>query len=91
MLENSRKDIDAAFAGSVPFLMLAGTLAAGWKLAKGALAAQTALDAGQDTTFMTQKIATALFFAQHILPECATEQTRIMHGARSLLDAAFPE
>jgi alkylation response protein AidB-like acyl-CoA dehydrogenase len=91
MLENSRKEIDAAFAGSVPFLMLAGTLAAGWKLAKGALAAQTALDAGQDAQFMTQKIATALFFAQHILPECTTEHTRILHGSRSLLDAAFAE
>ncbi len=91
LLENSRKDIDAAFAGSVPFLMLAGTLAAGWKLAKGALAAQTALDNGQDARFMTQKIATALFFAQHILPECTTEHTRILHGSRSLLDAVFPE
>ncbi len=91
LLENSRKDIDAAFAGSVPFLMLAGTLAAGWKLAKGAVAAQSALDAGQDTQFMTQKIATALFFAQHILPECATEHARILHGSRSLLDAVFPE
>ncbi|MES0826816.1 acyl-CoA dehydrogenase [Ruegeria sp. SCP11] len=91
LLESSRKDIDAAFAGSVPFLMLAGTLAAGWKLAKGALAAQTALDNGQDARFMTQKIATALFFAQHILPECTTEHTRILHGSRSLLDAVFPE
>ncbi|MDK3073899.1 acyl-CoA dehydrogenase [Sedimentitalea sp. JM2-8] len=91
MLETGHKDIDASFAGSVPFLMLSGTLAAGWKLAKGALAAQTALDAGQNTQFMTRKIATALFFAQHILPECATEQTRILHGSRSLLDAAFPE
>lgn len=91
LLENSRKDIDAAFAGSVPFLMLSGTLAAGWMLAKGALAAQTARDAGQDSAFLTQKIATALFYAQHILPECATEQTRILHGAQSLLDAAFPD
>jgi alkylation response protein AidB-like acyl-CoA dehydrogenase len=91
MLENSRKDIDAAFAGSVPFLMLSGTLAAGWQLGKGALAAQAALDAGQDTTFMTRKIATALFFAHHILPECAAEQTRILHGSRSLLDAEFPD
>lgn len=91
LLENSRKDIDAAFAGSVPFLMLSGTLAAGWMLAKGALAAQTARDAGQDSAFLTQKIATALFYAQHILPECATEQTRILHGAQSLLDAAFPQ
>ncbi|MEP4639258.1 MAG: acyl-CoA dehydrogenase C-terminal domain-containing protein, partial [Yoonia sp.] len=88
---NSRKDIDAAFAGSVPFLMLSGTLAAGWKLADGARAAQAAIDAGQDTDFMTQKVATALFFAQHVLPECTVEQTRILHGSRSLLDAAFPE
>jgi hypothetical protein len=91
LLENSRKDIDAAFAGSVPFLMLAGTLAAGWKLAKGFPPAQAALNEGQNTQFMTQKIATALFFAQHILPECSAEHTRILHGARSLLDAAFPE
>jgi 3-(methylthio)propanoyl-CoA dehydrogenase len=91
LLENSRKDVDAAFAGSVSFLMLSGTLAAGWMLAKGALAAQAARDAGQDNAFLTQKIATALFYAQHILPECATEQTRILHGAQSLLDAAFPQ
>ncbi len=91
MLENSRKDIDAAFAGSVPFLMLSGTLAAGWMLAKAALAAQTARDAGQDSAFLTQKIATALFYARHVLPECATEQTRILHGAQSLLGAAFPD
>ncbi|WP_322865315.1 acyl-CoA dehydrogenase [Aquicoccus sp. G2-2] len=91
MLETSRKDIDAAFARSVPFLMLTGTLAAGWQHAKGALVAQTACDAGQDSAFMTGKIATALFYAQHILPECATEQTRILHGAQSLLDAAFTD
>lgn len=91
MLNNKPQDIDAAFAGSVPFLMLTGTLAAGWMLGKGALAAQAALDAGQDAHFMTRKIETALFYAQNILPECATEQARILHGSRSLLDATFPE
>jgi len=91
MLDTSRKDIDAAFAGSVPFLMLTGTLAAGWMLARATLAAESSRTAGQDTPFMTRKIATALFYAQHILPECTTEQTRILHGAPSLLDAAFPE
>lgn len=91
MIEHSRSDIDAAFAGSVPFLMLTGTLAAGWQLGKSALAAQTALSAGQNVPFMTQKLATALFYAQHILPECAAEETRIIHGASSLLAAAFPE
>ncbi|WP_424987198.1 acyl-CoA dehydrogenase [Microbulbifer sp. S227A] len=91
MLEHSRRDIDSAFAGAVPFLMLAGTLAAGWKLAKGALAAQAALDAGRDPAFMTRKITTALFFAQHILPECQAEQARILTGAASVLAADFPE
>ena len=90
-LETSRTDVDAAFAGSVPFLMLSGTLAAGWQLGRGALAAQACLNAGQDLSFMTQKISTALFFAEHILPECGTEQARILHGSRSLLDANFPE
>jgi alkylation response protein AidB-like acyl-CoA dehydrogenase len=91
MLENCRKNIDRTFAGSVPFLMLSGTLAAGWMLGKGALAAHAARAAGQDSAFMTRKIATALFFARHILPECTTEQTRILLGAPSLLDATFPD
>ena len=91
MLETSHRDIDGAFAGSVPFLMMTGTLAAGWKLAQSAVVAQSALKAGKNTAFMTQKIATALFFAQHILPECTTEKSRITSGAQSLLDAAFLE
>ncbi|WP_243612568.1 acyl-CoA dehydrogenase [Shimia aestuarii] len=91
LLENSRSDIDASFAGSVPFLMLTGTLAAGWKLAKAALAAEARLQTGEDPAFMTQKIATALFYAQHILPECSAEKARILHGAGSVLNAAFPE
>ena len=91
MLETDRKDIDAVYAGSVPFLMLSGTLAAGWMLAKGALAAQAALGDGQDSAFLSGKVATALFYDRHILPECATEKARILHGAPSLLDAAFPE
>ena len=91
MLETDRKDIDVVYAGSVPFLMLSGTLAAGWMLAKGALAAQAALGDGQDSAFLSGKVATALFYARHILPECATEKARILHGAPSLLDVAFPE
>ena len=91
MLETSHQDIDGAFAGSVPFLMMTGTLAAGWKLAQSAAVAQSALKAGKNTAFMTQKIATALFFAQHILPECTTEKSRITSGAQSLLDEAFLE
>ena len=91
LLENSKQNIDAAFAGSVPFLMLSGTLAAGWQLAQSALIAQNLQENGQDSPFLTQKIATALVYAQHILPDCTAEKTRIVQGADSLLDAAFPD
>ncbi len=91
ILDAGRRDIDAAFAGSVPFLMLTGTLAVGWQLAMGVGPAQAALEANKDQQFMSQKLATALFFAQHVLPECTTESVRILQGSRSLLDATFPE
>jgi 3-(methylthio)propanoyl-CoA dehydrogenase len=78
---------NAAFAGSVPFLMLAGNLVAGWQMARAALAAQGALQT--DPTFMTAKIATARFHAQHILPDTALQRARILNGADSLLSMTF--
>ncbi|MCW8906599.1 MAG: DUF3683 domain-containing protein, partial [Sedimenticola sp.] len=65
-------DPNAAFGGSVPYLMLAGNLIAGWQLARSLLVAEAALDRGEDTEFMTAKIATARFYADHILPETET-------------------
>ena len=50
--------------------MLTGNLAAGWQLGRSVLAASAKLAQGEDTEFMAQKIATALFYAQHILVEC---------------------
>ncbi len=91
LMDHTRSDVDAAYAGAVPFLTLSGTLAAGWKLAQGALAAQAALDAGQNPEFMSRKIDTALFFARHILPECQIERIRIVNGAASVLATDFPD
>ncbi|MEX0305272.1 MAG: acyl-CoA dehydrogenase [Leisingera sp.] len=89
MLETAPADPNAAYAGSVPFLMLAGTLAAGWQLGRAVLAAEAKLAQGEDTAFMSHKIATALFFAQHILVECGAETSRIMDGSTSLLEPDF--
>ncbi len=87
LLETAPKDINAVFAGSVPFLMLTGTLAAGWQMARAALAANAKRNAGEDAPFMEQKIDTALFYAQHILVDCAAERARICAGSSSLLPA----
>ena len=78
-------DPNAAYGGSVPYLMLAGNLVAGWQLARSLLAAEAALAHGQDTAFMTAKIATARFYADHVLPETETQRLRITEGAESLL------
>ncbi|MDC0656900.1 acyl-CoA dehydrogenase [Leisingera sp. SS27] len=89
LLNTAGKDLNAAFGGSVPFLMLTGNLAAAWQLGRSMLAASAKLEQGEDTGFMTRKIATAVFYAQHILVECGAENLRITEGSASLGDAAL--
>lgn len=78
---------NAAYAGSVPYLMLAGNLVAGWQLARALLAAEDALATDHD--FMTAKIATARFYAQHILPRTAALRAAVVHGADSVTALAL--
>jgi alkylation response protein AidB-like acyl-CoA dehydrogenase len=77
---------NAAFAGSVPYLMLAGCLMAGWQMGRALLAAQTALvntDADLGATFLQAKIHTARFYAEHMLPRCQAWCTEVTQGAHS--------
>jgi 3-(methylthio)propanoyl-CoA dehydrogenase len=76
---------NAAFAGSVPYLMLAGNLVAGWQLGRALLVAVDRLAAGEDTAFMTAKIATARFYGDHILSKAAGVRDAIVDGARGTL------
>lgn len=89
LIGQAEEDINATYAGSVPILMLAGNLAAGWQLGKSILAAEAEIDQENNIAFSEEKIATACFYAQHILPECELEKTRITEGADSILSAAF--
>jgi alkylation response protein AidB-like acyl-CoA dehydrogenase len=57
-----------AAAGSAPYLEMLGIVAAGWLLARQALAAARRLaETGGDATFLASKIRTARFFAEHFL------------------------
>ena len=78
-----KTDPNAAYAGSVPFLMLTGNLLAGWQLARSWLAADT-LPAEQ-AAFVLQKKSTAAFYAQHILPRCHAQLVAITQGAGSCM------
>jgi len=75
---------NAAYAGSVPYLMLAGNLVAGWQLARSLLAAEDLLARGEDTDFMRAKIATARFYADHILAKAPGVRDAIVEGAESV-------
>ncbi len=79
-----KADIRAVFAGSVPYLKLAGITLCGWQMARAALIAHE-LKAAEDRAFMSTKIATAQFFAEHLLPQTAGLSTSILGGAQSVM------
>src|SRR5205814_8754061 len=74
---------NAVFAGSVPYLMLAGNLVAGWQLARSLLVAEDLLAKGEDKTFMQAKVTTARFYADHILAKAPGLRDAIVEGADS--------
>jgi alkylation response protein AidB-like acyl-CoA dehydrogenase len=61
------KDVRAVAAGAVPFLQLMGNVSGGWMMARAALAAQAKIAAGDADPFHPAKIATARFYASHIM------------------------
>jgi hypothetical protein len=77
---NTKAKPNAVFAGSVPYLLLAGKLMAGWQMGRAMLAAQEALAAGTDTAFMQAKITTARFYADHVLNTVPGMRDSIVEG-----------
>ncbi len=80
---------NAVFAGSVPYLMLAGTVVAGWQMARALIAAEDALVAGRDTAFMQAKIATARFYGDHILNKATALRDSIVEGSEAVTALAL--
>ena len=74
-------EVEVALGASFNYLMQAGYLLGGWHLARSALLAAQRLEAGSDRLFYRQKIATAVFYAQQILPRCAGHAGAVMNPA----------
>jgi butyryl-CoA dehydrogenase len=93
VLANVKSDIRGVYAGSVPYLKLAGITFGGWQMARAAAIAHRKLAAGSaDADFLRAKIATARFFADHVLSAAPGLRTSIVHGSPGVLalpDAAF--
>jgi alkylation response protein AidB-like acyl-CoA dehydrogenase len=81
-----KTDVKKVFAGSVPYLRLAGIVLGGWQMARAALVAHKKLqEDAADIEFFHAKIATARFYADHILSQAAGLQHAIVFGGPSVL------
>jgi hypothetical protein len=89
VVANSKSDIKGVFAGSVLYLKLAGIVLGGWQMARAALVAEQKLKAGDgDAKFYHAKIATARFFADHVLSQAAGYRSAIVDGSAGVLALA---
>ncbi len=74
------------FAGSVPYLKLAGIVLGGWQMARAATIAAAKLDAGgADSAFYRAKLETARFFADHLLTQAGGLRDAIVEGAATVM------
>jgi hypothetical protein len=85
VVQQGKSSPNAVFAGSVPYLMLTGSLVAGWQLARSLLVAQDLLAKGEDVDFLKAKIATARFYADHILSKATGLRDSIVEGGDSVV------
>jgi hypothetical protein len=86
ILSTVATDPNAAFAGAVPFLKLMGIVAGGWQLGRGALVAERKLAAKQgDAGFYAAKIATARFFAEHVLSQAPGLAVAVTQGPAAVM------
>jgi 3-(methylsulfanyl)propanoyl-CoA dehydrogenase len=86
VLESLGDNVPAALGASFDYMMQAGYLFGGWHLGRSALLAHQRLAGGADNPFYQRKIATTVFYAEHILPRCAGHAGAVM-GARGSLQS----
>ena len=78
---------ERALAVSVPALRLAGYVIGGWLLTKSAaIAARKLGESGADVDFLRGKLASARFYAGHILPQAHALARVVSAGAASVLE-----
>ena len=75
-----------ALAGATPYIRLFGLVIGGWLLARSALAASRLLHnrGGSDAVFLQEKIGTARFYAEQLLPQAAGLLPAVTAGAGPL-------
>jgi acyl-CoA dehydrogenase len=78
----AEKDPAASLAGGVPLLELTGIVAGGWQMARAALICERKLARGDgEPAFCDAKIATARFYAEHVLARAPALCSTVLEGA----------
>jgi len=79
-------EIDEALAAATPYLTQFGTVLGGWLMAVSAVAAKDG-PAEHDAGFLTQKVNTARFYGEHLLPTAGGLVATIKAGNEILANA----
>jgi hypothetical protein len=85
IVANYGGDIASVSVGAVPFLRLLGIVAGGWQMARAALIAQAKIAEGDEDPFYAAKIATARFYADHLLTQAPGLADTVVHGGASAM------
>jgi alkylation response protein AidB-like acyl-CoA dehydrogenase len=75
---NAKRDPNGVYVGSVPYLKLTAIVLCGWQMARAMLVAADKL--ADDPSFYGAKIATAHFYATHVLPQAKALEATILSG-----------
>ncbi|HUP05932.1 MAG TPA: acyl-CoA dehydrogenase [Caldimonas sp.] len=86
MVASQKQRPNAAYAGSVPYVMLVGHVVSGWQMARALMVAEDRLAKGDaDADFLKAKVATARFHAEHLLSRVPALRDEIVDGADSVM------
>jgi 3-(methylthio)propanoyl-CoA dehydrogenase len=85
IVANFGDDVRAVAVGAVPFLKLMGIVSGGWVMTRAALASRAHMSAGDSDTFWPTKIATANFYATHVLAAAGGLAQVVIAGGASAL------
>ncbi|RFA29018.1 acyl-CoA dehydrogenase [Alkalilimnicola ehrlichii] len=85
LLSNGAADPVQATANSYHYMMLAGYVTGAGLMARGAFLAQQAIDAGSDDPFYRQKLATAQFYIEQLLPRAKAHAESVSHGSSAVM------
>jgi hypothetical protein len=82
---NAMSDLNRAFSCSVPYLKLWGVVAGGWQMARAAGISAAKIAAGEGDPFYAAKLATARFYADHVLSQALWLHHEVVHGSTSVM------